>query len=222
LIMECCVEFIHVLSSEANEVCTKENKKTIAPDHILKALKGLGFETYVDEVSKVYNEHKVEAQVRHKGTRKLDTLGISHEELLREQQKLFAEARTNFENSPRFPPTLPEQQFPSAPTFNSGAPTTPHYPVPQTPFTTTNIITSSNNNTPHYFSPSPVVQTTTTLQSVHQNTITHSPVNMPQSIQNSHLPLIQQPFVNTVTNNTINVSMQEIPVTPTSPQNIQK
>ncbi len=33
------VEFIHLISSEANEICTKENKKTIGPKHILEALK---------------------------------------------------------------------------------------------------------------------------------------------------------------------------------------
>jgi len=38
LITDCCVEFIHLVASEANEICNKENKKTIAPEHILKAL----------------------------------------------------------------------------------------------------------------------------------------------------------------------------------------
>lgn len=31
-------EFVHLVSSEANEICSKENKKTIAPDHVIKAL----------------------------------------------------------------------------------------------------------------------------------------------------------------------------------------
>ena len=31
-------EFVHLVSSEANEICNKDNKKTIAPDHVLKAL----------------------------------------------------------------------------------------------------------------------------------------------------------------------------------------
>jgi len=54
LILECCVEFIHLLSSEANEMCSKENKSTIGPQHIIKALESLGFESYIPEVSKVY------------------------------------------------------------------------------------------------------------------------------------------------------------------------
>lgn len=32
-------EFIHLISSEANEICEQDSKKTIAPDHIISALK---------------------------------------------------------------------------------------------------------------------------------------------------------------------------------------
>ena len=35
------VEFIHLISSEANEICEKESKKTIAPEHIISALQVL-------------------------------------------------------------------------------------------------------------------------------------------------------------------------------------
>jgi hypothetical protein len=31
-------EFIHLISSEANEICEGESKKTIAPEHIIGAL----------------------------------------------------------------------------------------------------------------------------------------------------------------------------------------
>jgi hypothetical protein len=33
------LEFIHLISSEANEICELESKKTIAPEHIIGALK---------------------------------------------------------------------------------------------------------------------------------------------------------------------------------------
>ena len=39
-----CSEFIQLLSSEANEVATKEKKNTIQPEHVISALKELGFE----------------------------------------------------------------------------------------------------------------------------------------------------------------------------------
>lgn len=32
------LEFIHLISSEANEIANKENKKTIGAEHVLKAL----------------------------------------------------------------------------------------------------------------------------------------------------------------------------------------
>ncbi len=34
-----CLEFIHLISSEANEICEQDSKKTIAPEHIIGALK---------------------------------------------------------------------------------------------------------------------------------------------------------------------------------------
>jgi len=99
LILECCVEFIHLISSEANEICNKENKKTISPDHVLKALTALGFDSYTREVSDVYEKHKLEAQEKPRGTRKLENLGIPQEQLLQGQLLLFAKARAALSNS---------------------------------------------------------------------------------------------------------------------------
>jgi down-regulator of transcription 1 len=42
LILNCCTEFIHLISSEANEICNQKNKKTISAEHILEALDKLG------------------------------------------------------------------------------------------------------------------------------------------------------------------------------------
>lgn len=38
LILNCCTEFIHLLSSEANDICNQLNKKTISAEHILMGL----------------------------------------------------------------------------------------------------------------------------------------------------------------------------------------
>ncbi len=35
MVLNCCTEFIHLLSSEANEVCNNQQKKTISPEHVL-------------------------------------------------------------------------------------------------------------------------------------------------------------------------------------------
>ena len=63
LLIECCVEFITLISSEANEIAEKGAKKTIACEHVTKALEDLGFGEYVPEVLEVVNEHKEQQKV---------------------------------------------------------------------------------------------------------------------------------------------------------------
>ena len=58
LLIECCVEFIKLISSEANEIAEKESKKTIACDHVKAALEELGFSEYVDGVTEVAAEYR--------------------------------------------------------------------------------------------------------------------------------------------------------------------
>lgn len=38
LVLNCCTEFIHLLSSEANDICNQLHKKTINAEHILMGL----------------------------------------------------------------------------------------------------------------------------------------------------------------------------------------
>jgi len=63
LLIECSVEFITLLSSEANEIAEKEAKKTIACEHVTAALEQLGYVDYIPEVLKVAQEHKVQQAV---------------------------------------------------------------------------------------------------------------------------------------------------------------
>ena len=63
LLIDCCVEFIHLVSSEANEICERETKKTISADHVVKALIELGFEDYVQEIQEIAVEHKEQQKV---------------------------------------------------------------------------------------------------------------------------------------------------------------
>ncbi|KAH8830253.1 histone-fold-containing protein [Flagelloscypha sp. PMI_526] len=100
LIIECCVEFIHLLSSEANEICEQESKKTIAPEHIITALEKLGFESFISEVEEVLVEHKQQVKDREKKVSKLESSGKSMEELAAEQEALFAQSRAKFEGGP--------------------------------------------------------------------------------------------------------------------------
>jgi len=64
LLIECCVEFITMLSSEANEIAEKDAKKTIACEHITKALEELGFADYVPELVAVADQFKNSQVVR--------------------------------------------------------------------------------------------------------------------------------------------------------------
>ncbi len=63
LLIDCCVEFITLISSEANEIAEKEAKKTIATEHIDKALRELGFPEYVREVLASAGEMKESLKV---------------------------------------------------------------------------------------------------------------------------------------------------------------
>ncbi|OBT57187.1 hypothetical protein VE04_02379 [Pseudogymnoascus sp. 24MN13] len=92
LLIECCVEFITLISSEANEISEKEAKKTIACEHITKALEQLGFSEYVADILDVANDHKEQLKGREKKANKLEQSGLSTEQLLAMQEAAFKEA----------------------------------------------------------------------------------------------------------------------------------
>ncbi|KAK7060308.1 negative cofactor 2 transcription regulator complex subunit ncb2 [Paramarasmius palmivorus] len=98
LVIECCVEFIHLISSEANEICEKDSKKTIAPEHIISALKQLGFDSFTSEVEDVLKDHKQQQKDREKKVSKFEQSGMTEEELAAAQAALFEESRKRFES----------------------------------------------------------------------------------------------------------------------------
>ncbi|KAH9895500.1 histone-fold-containing protein [Xylariomycetidae sp. FL2044] len=93
VLIECCVEFITLVSSEANEISEKEAKKTIACDHITKALDTLGFSDYISAVEEAAQQHKETQKVREKRGNKFEESGMSLEELQRLQEEQFAQAK---------------------------------------------------------------------------------------------------------------------------------
>ena len=97
LLIDCCVEFIHLVSSEANETCEKESKKTIAPDHVVKALVDLGFEKYTHEVRDVLNDHRQHQKERARKASRFELSGLTEEELQRQQEELFAASKARFD-----------------------------------------------------------------------------------------------------------------------------
>jgi histone H3/H4 len=93
LILNCCTEFIHLISSEANDICNHQQKKTINAEHVLQALDRLGFGDYRADAEAVLRDCKAVAAKRRRQSTRLENLGIPEEELLRQQQELFAKAR---------------------------------------------------------------------------------------------------------------------------------
>ncbi|KAI3878214.1 hypothetical protein C5167_032937 [Papaver somniferum] len=102
LLVECCVEFINLISSESNEVCNREEKRTIAPEHVLKALEVLGFGEYIEEVYSAYEQHKLETLDSPKG-KWSSAAEMTEEEALAEQQRMFAEARARMNGGVSLP-----------------------------------------------------------------------------------------------------------------------
>lgn len=62
-LIECCVEFIGLISTQANDIAENETKKTIASEHVIKALQELGFSDYIEPVREVIQEHKESQKV---------------------------------------------------------------------------------------------------------------------------------------------------------------
>lgn len=60
LIIECCTEFVQLITSEANEVCIADSKATINPEHIIKALQQLEFTDCIDELTELMEQYKQE------------------------------------------------------------------------------------------------------------------------------------------------------------------
>lgn len=58
---------------------------------VFPALESLGFGSYISEVKEVLQECKTVALKRRKASSRLENLGIPEEELLRQQQELFAQ-----------------------------------------------------------------------------------------------------------------------------------
>ncbi|XP_053200322.1 protein Dr1-like [Panonychus citri] len=83
-------EFIRLITKQANEICEENQKRTMSGEHVLHALKKMGLNDYICEGERVLNTCK--GKKRRQST-KLEHLGIPEEELLRQQQELFARAR---------------------------------------------------------------------------------------------------------------------------------
>lgn len=112
---ECCVEFIHLIVAEANDVSRKQQEMkarlkkrkrdqsrslqhNILPDHLFDALRSLGFEKFMsmaEEASNQIEAHKVDKREK-KRKRKNIASAQESEALKSEQKRLFAQAALKF------------------------------------------------------------------------------------------------------------------------------
>ena len=109
LFTDCCVEFIHLISSGgcivnvANEVCEKESKKTIAGEHVVAALKNFGYDDYIPQMEAMMQEHlktvKVRFLIQEKDKKGGKSETFTNEELIATQNALFADARKKMAES---------------------------------------------------------------------------------------------------------------------------
>lgn len=87
-----------MLSSEANDICERDRKKTITPEHVLRALTALGMQRFSREVEDEYERAKTDERLKAKGNRRAAKERkhvVDTEELLRQQEALFAQARSD-------------------------------------------------------------------------------------------------------------------------------
>lgn len=54
----CGAEFVKMLYTQANEVCTEDKKNTIVPDHVLKAVEQLELPDWIEPLQKALVEYK--------------------------------------------------------------------------------------------------------------------------------------------------------------------
>ncbi|CAG90175.2 DEHA2G04070p [Debaryomyces hansenii CBS767] len=92
-ITECSIEFIMILSTQSNDIAEKEAKKTIASDHVVKALEELGFHNYLEIINRILDEHKELLKGKEKKNNKFQNSGLTEEELLKQQEELFKKSR---------------------------------------------------------------------------------------------------------------------------------
>lgn len=98
-ITELSIEFIMILSTQLNDIAEKEAKRTIASDHVIKALEELGFHNYLEIINKVLDEHKELLKGKEKKNNKFQNSGLSEEELLKQQEELFKKSRARLQNN---------------------------------------------------------------------------------------------------------------------------
>lgn len=86
-------EFIHYITTNATRICEEADKRTVSSEHILASLERTNFHQYLDECRAVAAEANQTAAKRKKNSNRLEKSGKSMEELEKEQDAIFEQAR---------------------------------------------------------------------------------------------------------------------------------
>ncbi|GMG21314.1 unnamed protein product [Ambrosiozyma monospora] len=96
-LIECCIEFLMIVSTESNDIADRELKKTISTDHVLKAVENLGFNDYLPLLEKCLTDFKENTRIKERKNNKFQNSGMSEEELLKKQEELFRLSRNRLQ-----------------------------------------------------------------------------------------------------------------------------
>ncbi|KAJ9098593.1 hypothetical protein QFC21_004235 [Naganishia friedmannii] len=95
-----CLEFIKMISMQSNEICEKDKKKTIAPEHAIQAISTLGWDQHEKDLKDTWeNSREVTKAIQERSHASRHTAGMSEAELLAAQEQLFAASRARFDAS---------------------------------------------------------------------------------------------------------------------------
>lgn len=93
-LIECCINFIMIVATESNDIAEQDLKKTISTDHVINALRTLGFEHYIPVLEEFVESCRNNAKIKEKRKEsKFVKSGLTEEELLAKQQELFKASR---------------------------------------------------------------------------------------------------------------------------------
>lgn len=108
IIIKSGIEFIMILSSMASEMAESDAKKTIAPEHVIKALQELEYTEFVPLLEQILVEFKGSQKIKEKKNSKFKKSGLTEEELLQQQEELFRQSRSRLHHNSVSGPSNPD------------------------------------------------------------------------------------------------------------------
>ncbi len=94
-LQEAASKFLMTVASKANEYAQEQSKKTLCHEHIFESLKIYGFSDFIPECKKSFDDYNEYSKLKPSKQNKFKESGLTMEELRKEQEKLFMEAKND-------------------------------------------------------------------------------------------------------------------------------